>query len=184
MKAQVEDMLRKRVIRESTSPWSAPAILVPKKSLDGKPKYRYCVDFRALNSILKRVSYPLRVFEETISTLFGSKYFSVPDCFCGFWQAPIKEVHKGRTGFPVPSGHYEFNRLPFGLSNSPANLQRLMDLVLKDLVGSDCYVLMDVLVIFSRTAEEQASRLENILERSTELTSNYTQESVKSPSPV
>jgi len=43
----------------------------------------------------------------------------------------IKEEHKELTGFTVPSGHYEFHRLPFGLSNSPANFQQLMDTVLK-----------------------------------------------------
>jgi hypothetical protein len=49
MQNQVEDMLQKGIICPSTSPWSAPALLVPKKSLDGKPKYRFCVDFMALN---------------------------------------------------------------------------------------------------------------------------------------
>jgi hypothetical protein len=94
MKAQIDDMLRKGVIRESTSPWSAPAILVPKKSPDGKPKFRFCVDFRALNSVTKFDAYPLPAFEDTISTLFGSKYFSVLDCYSGFWQVSIKEEHK------------------------------------------------------------------------------------------
>ena len=58
MKTQVEKMLEKKVIRESTSPWSAPAILVPKKSENGKPKFRFCVDFRALNSVTKFDTYP------------------------------------------------------------------------------------------------------------------------------
>ena len=60
MKAQVENMLAKGVIRESSSPWSAPTILVPKKSADGKPKYRFCVDFRALNVVTKFDPYPYR----------------------------------------------------------------------------------------------------------------------------
>ena len=47
MEAQVENMLNKGIIRASSSPWSAPAILVPKKTTDGKPKYRFFVDFRA-----------------------------------------------------------------------------------------------------------------------------------------
>jgi hypothetical protein len=51
MQDQVQKMLDSGVIRESTSPWAAQAILVPKRSLDGKPKYRFCVDFRALNSV-------------------------------------------------------------------------------------------------------------------------------------
>ena len=65
MKAQIENMLQKGFIRESKSPWSAPAILVQKRSPDGKPKFRFCVDFRTLNSVTKYDSYPLPVLEET-----------------------------------------------------------------------------------------------------------------------
>ena len=72
-------MLDKGAIRESNSPWSAPAILVPKKSPDGKPKFRFSVDFLALNSVTKFDSYPLPKFEET-STLYGCRYFSTLDC--------------------------------------------------------------------------------------------------------
>jgi hypothetical protein len=72
--------------------------------------------------------------EVRTSTLYGSKYFSVLDCYSGFWRVEIKEEHKELTGFSVLSGHYEFNRLQLGLSNSLANVQRLMETVLKDLV--------------------------------------------------
>lgn len=68
-------MLEKGVIRHSSSTWSAPAILVPKRSLDGKPKYRFCVDFRAFNAVTKLDPYPLPVFEETSAALLGSKEF-------------------------------------------------------------------------------------------------------------
>ena len=53
MQAQVANMLDKDGIRPSNSPWSAPAILVPKKNPNGTPKYRFCVDFKALNSVTK-----------------------------------------------------------------------------------------------------------------------------------
>ena len=155
MKAQIENMLQKGVIRESNSPCQAPAIFVPKRSPDGKPKFRFCVDFRALNSVTKFDSYPLPVLDETTS-LFSYKYFSVLDCYSGFWQVTIKEEHRERTGFTVSFGHYEFNRLPFGLSNSPANFQRLMDTVLKDLIGSELFVFIDDLIVFSKSGEEHA----------------------------
>jgi hypothetical protein len=89
----------------------------------------------------------------------------VLDCYSGFWQVPIKEEHKERTGFTVPFGHYEFNRLPFGLANSPSSFQRLMDVVLRNLVGAECLIFLDDLIIFSRSAEEHALRLENVLQR-------------------
>jgi hypothetical protein len=61
MQAQVQNMLDKGIIRESSSPWSAAAIPVPKKSPDGKQNYGFCVDFRALNSVSKFDSYPMPV---------------------------------------------------------------------------------------------------------------------------
>jgi len=78
---------------------------------------------------------------------------------------PIKEQHKERTGFIVPFGHYKFNRLPFGLLNSPSNFQRLTDVVLRNLIGVQCYVFIDDIIIFSKSAEEHPARLENVLKR-------------------
>jgi hypothetical protein len=115
--------------------------------------------------VTKFDTYPLPIFEETTSTLYGSKFYSVLDCYSGFWQINIKEEHKERTAFSVPSGHYEFNRLPFGLSNSPSSFQRLMDIVLKNLVGTECCVSIDDNVIYSKSAQEHALRMENVLQR-------------------
>ena len=162
---QIQDMLKKGVISESNSPWSAPVVLVPKKSADGKPKYRFCVDYRALNAVTKFDSYPLPRFEETTSTLAGSKFFTVLDAFSGFWQISIYEPHRQKIGFSVPGGHFEFNRLPYGISNSPASFQRLMDNVLRNLIGPECWIFIDDLLIFSNTIEEHARRISNVLER-------------------
>ena len=139
--------------------------MVPKRSTDGKPKFRFCVDFRALNQVTKFDAYPLPVLEETSATLHGSKYFSVLDCYSGFWQINIKEEHKERTGFAVPSGHYEFNKLPFCLANSPSSFLRLMDVVLKNLIVEECWIYLDDVIIFSKTAQEHAQRLINVLQR-------------------
>jgi hypothetical protein len=84
MQTQVKKMLDKGVIRPNNTPWTASALLVPKKSADGKPKYRFCVDFRALNAVTRIDPYPLPVFEETTAGLYGSKYFTDLDCFSGF----------------------------------------------------------------------------------------------------
>jgi len=72
MEAKVENMLDKGIISASNCPWSAPAILVPKKTADGKQKYRFCVDFISLYAATKFDPYSLPVFEETTSKLFES----------------------------------------------------------------------------------------------------------------
>ena len=61
--------------------------------------------------------------------------------------------------------HYEFNRLHFGLANSPSSFQRLMDVVLKNLVGIECWNFIDDLIVFSSSAEKHTLRLENVLQR-------------------
>jgi len=71
----------------------------------------------------------------------------------------IQEEHRKQTAFTVQSGHYEYNRLPFGLWNSPARLQRLMNVVLKAIGGLELWVFIDDFMLFSETAEEHAQSL-------------------------
>jgi len=99
-----------------------------------------------------------------VSTLHGSQYFSVLDCYSGFWQLKLAEADKMKTAFSVPSGHYPFLRLSDGLANSPASFQMLMDLVLRDLVGNEYYVFIDDVIVYCNTIEEHARRLGHVLE--------------------
>ena len=93
------------------------------------------MDFRTLNPVTKFDTYQLPVLNEATYTLHGSKFYSILDSHSEFWQINIKEDKNERTGFYVPSGHYEFNRLHFGLSNGPSSVQRLVDIVLKKFCG-------------------------------------------------
>ena len=63
MQDQVEKMLDKNVIRPSNSPWSSPAILVPKKKGPDGKQYMFCVHFRAVNSVTRFDPYPLPLLE-------------------------------------------------------------------------------------------------------------------------
>jgi hypothetical protein len=92
MNRQVQKMLDKGVISLSYSRWSSPVLLLPKKSENGVPKF--CLYFRALNAVTKNDSYNLPRFEETTSTLSGSKYFSLLECYLGFWQINVHEPHR------------------------------------------------------------------------------------------
>jgi hypothetical protein len=70
-------MLAKGVITSCASPWAAPVILVPKKSPDGRPKYRFCTDFRGLNSVRSTPVYPIPDIKSNISLMVGSRYFTL-----------------------------------------------------------------------------------------------------------
>ena len=69
-----------------------------------------------------------------------------------------------KTAFSIPSGHYQFHRLPYGLSNSPASFQRLMDEVLRDLTGTECITFIDDILIFANDIKEDARRLIHVLQ--------------------
>ena len=73
MQNQVDQMLKKGIIQTTTTPWSASSLLIPKRSPDSKPKYRFCVDFRVLNDVTRFDLLSLPIMEETTSALFGSK---------------------------------------------------------------------------------------------------------------
>jgi len=84
-------------------------------------------------------------------------------CYSGFWQIKIAEEDKMKTAFSTPLDHYQFHRLPYGLSNCPASFQRLMDLVLRNLTGTECCTLIDDVIIFAETTQEHACRLKHVL---------------------
>jgi hypothetical protein len=109
--------------------------------------------------------YPFLRFEETTSTLAGSRQFTLLDCFSDFCQINIHEPHCQKSDFTVPGGQYEFSRMPRGISNRSASHQWLMDRVLKHLTGPECWIFIDDVLIFSDTVEKRARRLRHVLER-------------------
>ncbi|KRX43381.1 Retrovirus-related Pol polyprotein from transposon 17.6, partial [Trichinella murrelli] len=79
---QMDGMLADMMNKPSTSPWTAPVVLVKKK--DGN--VRFCVDFQKLNLVRKKDSYPLRRIDQTIDTLARAEWFSTLDLTSGYWQ--------------------------------------------------------------------------------------------------
>lgn len=130
---QISDMRRKGIIRPSDSPWSSPEVIVSKKSPDGSPKYRFCVDYRALKAIMIGDAYPLPNIVETLDTLTGSEYFTTLDLCSGYHQVSMDPSDVEKTAFTAPGHHYEFVKMPFGLCNAPTTFQRLMDNILMEL---------------------------------------------------
>ena len=158
----IEMLLTTGIIRESESPWASPAVLVRKKS----GKLRFCVDFRLVNNRTIKDAFSLPRMEECFDFLSGARYFSCLDLRSGYYQVEMEEDAKEKTAFTLgPLGFYEFNRMCFGLSNSPACFQRLMQKCLGDIHLKECMVFLDDVVIHSKTLEEHLERLEHVLRR-------------------
>lgn len=158
-------MIENQVIRASTSPWNSPIFLVPKKSVDDKPKYRFCCDFRKLNEVTKGDAQALPNITDILDQLGGMTYFSTLDLASGYHQVEIKETDKEKTAFSVPSGHYEYNRMPFGLKGAPVCFTRLMNEVLIALIGSSCYVYMNDIICYGKDLQHQTDNLRLVFNR-------------------
>lgn len=95
----------KGIVTPSHYPWASPVVIVPKKSPDGTPKYRFCVDFRSLNSVTVPYVYPLPYITETLESLGGCKLFSTLDLRSGYQKIQMDEGSRAKTAFNVPGGH-------------------------------------------------------------------------------
>ncbi len=126
---QIPEMLKGGIIRPSTSGYNSNPLLVSKKG----GSRRFVVDFRQLNSITVRDSYPLPNPDDIIDNCRDAYFFSQLDLASGYWCIPIAAKDCHRTAFSVPRGKYEFIRMPFGLVNAQATLQRLLDGVVQRL---------------------------------------------------
>ena len=153
-------MLEQGVVQHSSSPWSSPIVMVKKK--DGS--WRFCVDYRKLNSVTHQDAYPLPWIDATLDSLSGAAYFTTLDLASGYWQVEVEEQDKEKTAFSTPQGHFEFNVMPFGLTNAPATFQRLMECVLAGLSGEQCLIYLDDIVVFSKTFQEHIVRLTNVFQ--------------------
>lgn len=161
VRAHIQQLLDSKVIRESSSPYSSPIVLVQKK--DGT--IRMCVDYRQLNAKTRKDAYPLPRIEESLDALTGAMWFSTLDLASGYNQVQVAEADKAKTAFCTPFGLFEFNRMPFGLCNAPATFQRLMERMFGDRRFQSLLLYLDDIIVFSSTIQEHLVRLEEVFVR-------------------
>lgn len=114
-----------------------------------------CVDYRKLNDKIIKVRYPLPIIEDQIDRLQGAWVFSTLDLANGFFHVAVAKDSRKYTAFIVPNEHYEFLRMPFGLSISPAYFQRYINAVFNDLVIKGIVsIYMDDLIVPSIDYQE------------------------------
>lgn len=161
LRGLLQSMLETGVIRESASPWAAPIVLVRKK--DGA--WRFCVDYRRLNALTHKDSFPLPRIEESLTCLRQSSWYSTLDLASGYWQVEVDARDREKTAFTTPLGLYEFNRMPFGLCNAPATFQRLMQRCLGGMINESLLIYLDDVLLFSPDFDSHLQHLEAAFEK-------------------
>ena len=157
----IEEMKEQGVIEASQSPWISPAVLVKKK--DGS--IRFCVDYRKLNDVTMKDSFPLPRIDDILDQLAGNTWFSTLDLKSGYWQVKIHPEDREKTAFFIGNGLWQFTVMPFGLCNAPATFQRLMEKVLHGLLFKICLVYLDDVIIFGKNFNEMVENLKKVFLR-------------------
>jgi len=135
---ETDEMLRHGIIEPAAGPWASNVVLVKKK--DGT--MRFCVDYRSLNAVTYKDSYPLPLIDNCLNALSGSSWYSTLDLRSGYYNIPIAEEDRDKSAFITQGGCFRFTVMPFGLTCAPSEFQRLMDVVLCGLSYLTCHISM------------------------------------------
>ena len=167
---ELEILEKAGVIVRSVSPWASPIVVVPKRTAPGEPpKWRLCIDFRAINSLLPPVK---KAFSKAKGVLIlvplythlkDSKIYSTFDMQSGYYHMVLSEESRPKLAFVSAYGQWEFKRCPFGLAQAPAYFQRLVNEVLSGLTFAFGY--LDDILVFSPDMETHLKHLRMLFER-------------------
>ncbi len=133
------------------------------KKKDGS--LRPCIDYRGLNNITVKNTYPLPLMSSAFERLQGAGFFTKLDLRNAYHLVRIREGDEWKTAFNTPRGHFEYRVLPFGLSNAPAVFQALVNDVLRDMLNQFIYVYLDDILIFSHSLQEHVQHVRRVLQR-------------------
>jgi len=152
----LEENLRTGRIRPSKSPMAAPVFFIKKK--DGS--LWLVQDYRALNSMTVKNKYPLPLISELISQLRRARYFTKLDVHWGFNNVRIKPGDEWKAAFQTNWGLFEPLVMFFGMTNSPATFQTMINDIFQNLIVEGIMVVyLDDILIFTKTEEEHAQAI-------------------------
>jgi hypothetical protein len=161
LKIQLNELLDKRYICPSSSPWGCPALFMKKKD----QSLRLCVDYQPLNAITIRNKYLLPRIDIIFDQLVGAKVFSKVNLRSGYHQIKIRPKDAPKTVFSTRYGLYEYLVMSFRLTNASAHFMYLMNSVFMPELDKFVVVFNDDILIYSKSEEEHAQHLRVILQR-------------------
>ncbi len=154
--------IAKEYLVESKSPMASPVFFIKKK--DGK--YRLVQDYRRLNKITIKNKYPLPLAADILNRLTGARYFTKFDVRWGYHNIRIRKGDEWKGAIATSRGLFEPQVMYFGMTNSPATFQALMNSVFADLIAqNEVAVYMDDILIYSRDIVHHRDMVREVLKR-------------------
>ena len=145
-KKELKDLLDKKLIQHSFSPWSCAAFYVQKDFELKRETPRLVINYKPLNKVLQWIRYPIPNKKDLNNRLYNATIFSNFDMNYGFWKIQISKDDKYKTTFTVLFGHYECNVMPFGLKNAHSEFQNIMNDIFNDYTRFFILYIDDVLI--------------------------------------
>nr|GEY50903.1 putative reverse transcriptase domain-containing protein [Tanacetum cinerariifolium] len=133
------------------------------KDLPGLPP-AMCIDYREINKLAVKNRYPLPRIDDLFDQLQGSSVYSKIDMRSSYHQLRVREQDVLKTTFKTRYGHYEFQVMPFELTNTPAVFMDLMNRMCKPYLDKFVIVFIDDILIYSRNEKEHKEHLKALLE--------------------
>ena len=157
----IRALLDAGIIRETSSPYASPIVLVRKKS----GSLWLTVDYRKLNQKTIKDAYALPRIDDAFSCLSGAKWFSVMDLKSGYYQVEMESSDREKTAFVCPLWFYEYTRMPQGVTNATATFQRLTETCVGSMNLQEVLAFLDDVIVFSSTLEDHETRLGQVFDR-------------------
>jgi len=118
-----------------------------------------------LNAVTVKNRYPLPLISELVSQLRGARYFTKLDVQWGFNNVRIKPGDEWKAAFRTNHGLFEPLVMFFGMTNSPATFQTMMNDIFRTLIAKGIVVVyLDDILIFTKTEEEHERAVQRVLE--------------------
>ena len=143
----VNKLLAANFIREVFYPeWLANVIMVKKANM----KWRMCVDFTDLNNACPKDSFPLPRINQLVDSTAGHKLLTFMDAFSRYNQIQMAKEDQEKTTFMTSQGLYCYRIMPFGLKNTGATYQSLVNQMFSKQIGRNVEVYVDDMLVKSK----------------------------------